>query len=354
MSDVDVLNNLARAVRLLCFRLWPRLYVRWVNQTLWSVFTRRMFNVFGPLAISIVCLSSVWYVGVHELGWASHHLRWVQGQEDLNLLRVSLAARQLEAASLANRLAQDRDTELRLMSQIDAFTLKWPNSYLRLILLNQVEKMASQKGLYLLQLKMLKLKEVHGYEASSLHFSVRGTAWATETFWRWLDQKLPNGQWIYLKWAPTHDGGYALEGQIQMLWDAQDAMTDTGVEMAWRDAHELADNTEVKAAHVLPQQSQTAMRMVGSAQAYGPMGEVLSWAFVQSDAKVHVVRSGHNLGIENSKVQYANASGLWLRDRDGQTAIPLAWAHASNAASNFASTSTSASAMAPVSDRQKP
>jgi hypothetical protein len=66
------------------------------------------------------------------------------------------------------------------------------------------------------------------------------------------------------------------------------------------------------------------------------------------------------LGIENSKVQYANGAGLWLQDRDGQTAMPLAWAQApnpasnttSNAVSNFASTSTPV--MAPVSDRLKP
>ena len=96
--------------------------------------------------------------------------------------------------------------------------------------------------------------------------------------------------------------------------------------------------------------------MVGTAQANGPLGEALSWAFVQSDAKVHVVKSGHNLGIENSKVQHANSAGLWLQDRDGQTPMPLAWAQApnpaSNATSNFAS--TSAPVMAPVSDRLKP
>jgi hypothetical protein len=356
MSDVDVLHHVARALRLFCFRLWPRLFVRWINQTRWSAFSWRLFNVLGPLLIALVCVSSVWYVGVHELGWVSHQVRWLKAQEDLDVLRVSLAARQLKAASLATQQAQERDTELTLLSQIDELTLPWPNSNVRLILLNQVEKMASQKGLHLLQLKMLKLKEVHGYEASSLHFSLRGTAWATETFWRWLDQKLPNGQWLYLKWSPTPDGRYALEGQIQMLWDAQDAMTDTGVEMAWRDAHELAAKVAEEALHVLPHQSQTTMRIVGSAQASGPLGEALSWAFVQSDAKVHVVKSGHNLGIENSKVQYANGAGLWLQDRDGQTAIPLAWAQApnpaSNAISNFAS--TSAPVMAPVSDRLKP
>lgn len=356
MSAADVLHNMARAVRLFCFRLWPRLFVRWINQTRWSAFAWRLFNVFGPLLIAMICVSSVWYVGVHELGWVSYQLRWRQDQEDLNVLRASLAARQLAATRLATQLAQARDTELTLLSQIDAFTLPWPNSNVRLILLNQVEKMASQKGLHFLQLKMLKLKEVHGYESSSLHFSVRGTAWATETFWRWLDQKLPNGQWLYLKWSPTPDGRYALEGQMQLLWDAQDAMTDTGVEMAWRDAHELATKAEGEVRHVLPHQSQTAMRMVGSAQAIGPLGETLSWAFVQSDAKVHVVRSGHNLGIENSKVQYANGAGLWLQDSDGQAAMPLAWSQTSNAASNAASNvaSTSAPVMAPVSDRLKP
>lgn len=356
MSDLEVLHNMARTMRLFCFRLWPRLFVRWINQTLWSAFAWRMFNVFGPLLTAIICVSSVWYVGVHELGWVSHQLRWVQSQEDLNVLRASLTARQLKAASLATQMAQDRDSELALLSQIDEFTLPWPNSNVRLILLNQVEKMASQKGLHLLQLKMLKLKDVHGYEASSLHFNVRGTAWATETFWHWLDQKLPNGQWLYLKWSPTPDGRYALEGQIQMLWDAQDAMTDTGVEMAWRGAHELAAKVEGDALHVLPHQSQTTMRMVGSAQANGPLGEALSWAFVQSDAKVHVVKSGHNLGIENSKVQQANGAGLWLQDRDGQTAMPLAWAQAPNPASNAASNvaSTPAPVTAPVSDRLNP
>lgn len=326
MSDVEVLQHLTRAVRLCCFHLWPRLFVRWINQTLWSAFAWRLFNALGPLLIAMVGVSSVWYVGVHKLGWVSHQLRWLQCQEDLNLLRASLAARQLEASSLATQMAQERETELTLLSQIDEFTLPWPNSNMRLILLNQVEKMANQKGLHLLQLKMLKLKEVHGYESSSLHFSVRGTAWATETFWRWLDQKLPNGQWLYLKWSPTPDGRFALEGQIQMLWDAQDAMTDTGVEIAWRDAHELAAKVAGEATHVLPHQSQSTMRMVGLAQTSGPLGEALSWAFVQSDAKVHVVKLGHNLGIENSKVQDANGAGLWLQDRDGQTAMPLAWA----------------------------
>ena len=360
MNDVDVLHHMAPAVRLFCFRLWPRLYVRWINQTLWSAFAGRLFNVLGPLLMVSVCVSSIWSVGVHEMGWVSHQLRWMQSQEDLGVLRASLAAHQLKAASLATQQAQERESELTLLSQIDELTLPWPNANVRLILLNQVEKMASQKGLHLLQLKMLKLKEVHGYEASTLHLSVRGTAWATETFWRWLDQKLPNGQWLYVKWAVMPDGRYALEGQIQMLWDAQDAMTDTGVEIAWRDAHELAAKVEGDAPHVLPHQSQTTMRMVGSAQASVPLGEALSWAFVQSDTKVHVVKSGQNLGIENSKVQYANGAGLWLQDRDGQTAMPLAWAQApnpasnttSNAVSNFASTSTPV--MAPVSDRLKP
>jgi len=354
MNDPNVLHHMARAVRLFCFRVWPRLFVSWINQTLLHAFAWRILNVLGPLLMAMVCVWSVWSLGVPELGWMSHQFRLAQVQKDLNVLRASEAVVQLKAISLATQLAKDRKTELTLLAQIDEFTLHWPNSNLRLILLNQVEKMASQKGLQLLQLKMLKLKEVQGYESSLLQFSVRGTAWATETFWRWLDQKLPNGQWLYLKWSAMPDGRYALEGQIQMLWDAQDAMTDTGVEMAWRDAHELAARGEAEVHHVLPHQSQTAMRMVGSAQASGLSGEALTWAFVQSDAKVHVVKSGHNLGIENSKVQNANGAGLWLRDRDGQTPMPLAWAQASNAATNSASISVSAPAMAPVSDRLKP
>lgn len=325
MNLSDVWHTLGHTGRLLCFQGWPTFFVRCINQSLLPVSAWRGLNVIGSLLVGWMGVAATWHAGVDALGWHSHRVQLVQSVDDVKLLRAKVLARQSKELSQETQRVQDRESELALLSQIDAFTLPWPNSSLRWILLSQLQKMASQKGLHLLQLKMIKLKDVQGYESSSLQFNVRGTAWATETFWRWLDQKLPNGQWLHLTWRQMPDGQYALEAHIQMLWDAQDAMTDTGVEMAWRQAAEAAELVEAESSHVLPHQSQTSMRMVGSAQTTRPSGEALFWAFVRSEAQVHVVQSGHSLGIENGKVQFANGEGLWLQDRESQTSMPIAW-----------------------------
>jgi hypothetical protein len=325
MNFSNVWHTLGHTWRLLCFKAWPTFFVRCINPSLLPVSAWRALNFFGALLVGWMGVAAAWHAGVDELGWHSHLVQLVQSVEDVKLLRAHVLARQSKELGQEARRVQDRESELALLSQIDAFTLPWPNSSLRWILLSQLQKMASQKGLHLLQLKMIKLKDVQGYESSSLQFNVRGTAWATETFWRWVDQKLPNGQWLHLAWRQMPEGQYALEAHIQMLWDAQDAMTDTGVEMAWRQAAEAAALVDAEPSHVLPHQSQTSMRMVGSAQTTRPSGEALFWAFVRSEAKVHVVQSGQSLGIENGKVQFANGEGLWLQDRESQTSMPIAW-----------------------------
>ena len=325
MNFPHVWHDVGHAWRVFCFQCRPTLFVRCINQPMLSVSSMQGLSVLGALLVSWMCVWGAWHGAVDELGWHSHQAHLAQLVEDVKLLRAQVLAHQLKEQSLAAQRVKDRESELTHLSQIDALTLKWPNANLRLILLNRLQKKASQNGLQLLQLKMLKFKEVHGYESSSLQFSVRGTAWATETLWRWLDQILPNGQWGHWVWRQMPDGLYVLEAQIQLLWDAQDAMTDTGVEMAWRHAGELGALVEVKPSHVLPFQSQTAMRIVGSAQTTQPSGEALSWAFVRSGAKVHVVQSGQSLGIENSKVQFANGEGLWLQNRENQSSTPVAW-----------------------------
>ncbi len=54
---------------------------------------------------------------------------------------------------------------------------------------------------------------------------------ATASFWKALNQWFQNGNWTAISWRRLPDGHFSLEGQLHLLWDAQDAFTDTGVEL---------------------------------------------------------------------------------------------------------------------------
>jgi Tfp pilus assembly protein PilP len=127
-----------------------------------------------------------------------------------------------------------------------------------------------------------------------------------------------------------------LEGQLQLLWDAEDAFTDTGVEVQARgrsaaDAkvnlkQKLNDtnNISLQKSHLWPDQSLSQMRLVGAAQSADPTNKDWTWTLLQLGRQIQAVRPGQYLGLENRLVLSLDAQGLWLEGATGtELSLPL-------------------------------
>jgi len=138
----------------------------------------------------------------------------------------------------------------------------------------------------------------------------------------WVFRALPNGL-------------SSLEGQLQLLWDAEDAFTDTGVELldaaltgpetgrtSW-----TPRKTDENIAHALPDQSQQSMQVVGSARPSGAAENLATWTWIRSGTQIHLVQSGQRLGLEKLRVGQVDDRGLWLLDESGQSDTKLGWEH---------------------------
>jgi len=172
-------------------------------------------------------------------------------------------------------------------------------------------------------MKFTPTPDEQGFEAGALDFSLKGSQAATYAYWQSLNQLFQNGVWPKLIWRLLPTGEYSLEGQIILLWDAEDAFTDTGVEL------QAASRVKAKSTsvdeRVLPDHSVAQMRLVGTGQTLAEPQAKLFWTLLQSGRQISAVRPGQYLGIENRLVLSLDAKGLWLGDEFGQPATLLAW-----------------------------
>ena len=190
-------------------------------------------------------------------------------------------------------------------------------------LVHRLQQLAQTKNLHIVQIKFNPMPDEQGFEVGALDFSLKGSQAATYAYWQSLNQLFQNGVWPKLIWRLLPTGEYSLEGQINLLWDAEDAFTDTGVELQAA-SRVKAKNLSV-GERVLPDHSVAQMRLVGTVQTLAEPQTKLFWTLLQSGRQIMAVSPGQYLGIENRRVLSLDAQGLWLADEFGQPATLLAW-----------------------------
>jgi hypothetical protein len=313
----------------------PQLHLRWQNQSLFVSPVSRVLRALSLGACALGLMLLLWPVASALLGWSVPTAQWQQHQLQARALADSWAEKQKQEQILQARLEKSRRAAIAHQVQIDELILAWPNSGLRLSLLNRLQSMAQQRGLHVLYLNAAQEAGQQGYEGSALKFSVRGTEWATHAYWQALNQLFQNGLWTSWACRLLPDGQFALEGQMSLLWDAQDAFTDTGVELQEHSTALASQgaNPLDSAGHVLPGQSQSQMRVVGAAQpvqrdqhaSANASASASAWTWIRAGTQIHLVRSGQRLGLEQSQAKFADAQGLWLSPGLGQADIQLGW-----------------------------
>jgi len=190
-------------------------------------------------------------------------------------------------------------------------------------LVHRLQQLAQTKNLHIVQMKFTPMPDEQGFEAGALNFSLKGSQAATYAYWQSLNQLFQNGVWPKLIWRLLPTGEYSLEGQIILLWDAEDAFTDTGVELQAA-SRVKAKRTSVD-ERVFPDHSVAQMRLVGTVQTLAEPHAKLFWTILQSGRQISSVRPGQYLGIENRLVLSLDTKGLWLGDEFGQPSTLLAW-----------------------------
>ncbi len=315
--------QLARA----CHAHMPVLWVHWQNHTL---FASPFARAGRALALSVATSGALVLLWQSLAGWAAlPSSRWAQRQLQVRVQTRQQVDQQAQAVGALAAMERLRQVALDQQAQIDEQVLAWPNSALRLSLLNQMQQMAQQRGLHVRHLRSLHEPAQHGYEGSAVHFSVLGTEWAVHAYWQALQQLLQNGAWTSWAIRLQPDGQYSFEGHLALLWDAQDAITDTGVALQWHASVAASAAAQPVAvpvhAHVLSDQSQAQMRVVGAAQSTLPGNPETAWTWIRSGTSVHLVRPGQLLGREHSKVGFTDALGLRLSAGAGQADSQLGW-----------------------------
>jgi hypothetical protein len=307
-------------------RLMPTLTLRWQNQKLFSSPLARCLRALfvGLCSFGLVWVS--WQFLVPWTAWSVPSFQWQAQQALAQKEAAHRVQKHTHSMAMQTSLSQLRAVNLQQQAQIDDLTLAWPNSVLRLTLLNRLQQMAHQRGLHVLQLKSIPESVQHGYESSSLKFNVRGSEWATHAFWQALNQLFQNGVWVSWAYRLLPDGQYALEGHIALLWDTQDAFTDTGVALqSQADTALPIAKVLPSLEHVLPNHSQAQMRLVGAAQsALAGRGES-DWTWIRAGTEIRLIRPGQLLGKEQSMVRHFDAQGLWLSSGEGMPDVRLSW-----------------------------
>jgi len=253
----------------------------------------------------------------------SYRLQW-QHMANAHMTRQAEQSLQMaNSTALALAHAQRNHALLEYQAQVDELILAWPNSVFRMHLIHRLQQLAQTKNLHIVQMKFTPMPDEQGFEAGALDFSLKGSQAATYVYWRSLNQLFQNGVWPKLIWRLLPTGEYSLEGQIILLWDAEDAFTDTGVEL------QAASRVKAKSTsvdeRVLPDHSVAQMRLVGTGQTLAEPQAKLFWTLLQSGRQIIAVRPGQYLGIENRRVLSLDVQGLWLADEFGQPAALLAW-----------------------------
>ncbi len=328
MIFLNVLNVrnlwLKKSVRL-SIRWLPKLFLKWQNRTLFHSCMSRLLRGSVLCILSALMVLGLWRE-ISFLGWvSSDHQASILLEQDVKALIAKVHVRQTENNASTTERRHHLNELIEVQAEMDDLMVAWPNSNFRTVLLNHLQQLSQQHGLAVMQLKSAKLPDHHGYEASSVQFSLKGAEGATFSFWQSVNRLLPNGVWTHVSWRALPDGLFALEGQINLLWDAQDADTDTGVEMKWR--HQAAQNPQALKfqSHVLPDHPQAQMRMVGSVGSSHTSTPAASWAFIRSGNQIHAVQAGQYLGLEKVKVHSTDSKGLWLGGDEGQAPSLMAW-----------------------------
>ena len=317
-------KNLAiRKSVLLVSKVWPQANLRWRNRTLFRSVWARVGRAILMCGVSMVFLFGAWQALTASGLMPSYRLQW-QYMANAHMTRQAEQSLQIAnstALSLAN--AQSNHALLAYQAQVDELILAWPNSAFRMQLVHRLQQLAQTKNLHIVQMKFTPMPDEQGFEAGALDFSLKGSQAATYAYWQSLNQLFQNGVWPKLIWRLLPTGEYSLEGQINLLWDAEDAFTDTGVELQAA-SRVKAKNLSV-GERVLPDHSVAQMRLVGTVQTLAEPQTKLFWTILQSGRQISSVRPGQYLGIENRLVLSLDTKGLWLGDEFGQPSTLLAW-----------------------------
>jgi hypothetical protein len=304
-------------------KAWPQAALRWRNRTLFRSVWARVGRAILMCGVSMVFLLGAWQALTAAGLMPSYRLQW-QYMANAHMTRQAEQSLQIAnstALSLAN--AQSNHALLAYQAQVDELILAWPNSAFRMQLVHRLQQLAQTKNLHIVQMKFTPTPDEQGFEAGALDFSLKGSQAATYAYWQSLNQLFQNGVWPKLIWRLLPTGEYSLEGQINLLWDAEDAFTDTGVELQAA-SRVKAKNLSV-GERVLPDHSVAQMRLVGTVQTLAQPQTKLFWTILQSDRQISSVRPGQYLGIENRLVLSLDTKGLWLGDEFGQPSTLLAW-----------------------------
>ena len=329
MTWRDLVDGCWGGLRYLLWQCFPKPSLLWRNGSLWHVAAFRWsvsLVVCGMSALSIVLLQHL----LHQSGlWVSSMALYTETMDAVQELESKAQIVQVEGAAKTLLVTQKKVALDKLNAQHDDLLAQWPNSTLRMPLLSQLQVLALQLGLKVIELKTLPSPDVLGFESSRIHFQMKGSKQATYAYWQNIDRVFVNGIWPSLSWVFQDDGQYVLSGQLHLLWDVDDAFTDTGVELRWHDA--LVPKLDLGAAHVFPEQSHAQMRLVGLgfsdpllSQALPKMKQT-TWALVKAGLQVLPVQTGQYLGHERAKILFANEQGLWGVVDDGPIQMLLAW-----------------------------
>ncbi len=314
--------GMLKGVSLIC-KVWPQAASHWRNRRLFCSVWARIGRAMLLCGMSMVLLLGAWQALTTAGFIPSYRLQW-QHMANAHMTRqAEQALQKANTTALSLTHAQRNDDLLEYLSQVDELILAWPNSAFRIQLIHRLQQLAQAKNLHIVQMKFTPMPDEQGFEAGALDFSLKGSQAATYAYWQSLNQLFQNGVWPKLIWRLLPTGEYSLEGQINLLWDAEDAYTDTGVEVQAA-SRVKAKNLSVD-ERVLPDHSVAQMRLVGTAQTLAENHPKLFWTILQSDRQISAVRPGQYLGIENRLVLSLDAKGLWLGDEFGQPATLLAW-----------------------------
>ena len=323
MTPHELKNVGMRKCVSLVSKAWPQAAFHWRNRSLFRSVWARVGRAILMCGVSMAFLFGAWQALIAFEFVPSYRLQWQQMAKE-NITRVAEQALQkANANALSLTHAQRNDALLEYQSQVDELILAWPNSAFRMQLVHRLQQLAQTKNLHIVQMKFTPMPDEQGFEAGALDFSLKGSQAATYAYWQSLNQLFQNGVWPKLIWRLLPTGEYSLEGQINLLWDAEDASTDTGVELQAA-SRVKAKNLSVD-DRVLPDHSVAQMRLVGTVQTLAEPQTKLFWTLLQSDRQIIAVSPGQYLGIENRRVLSLDAQGLWLADEFGQPATLLAW-----------------------------
>lgn len=339
MNLQDRMESFWGWLRLGMWRLFPSASLLWRNDAMWqSAKVRRWLasSWFLMAVASTVCIQFfLHHSGLVPSSFAERN----QLMENIHRYQIQVTQKQAEGAGRNALMAQAKEALNTMSAQSDAWVAHWPNSALRMPLLSQLQVLATRTGLTVVELKALPLPDAHGFESSGVQMQMKGSERATYAFWQSLDQVFVNGIWPQLSWVRQADGQYLLSAQVQLWWDADDAMTDTGVSVRWHDVLAFRGGPDAvvsqaltpHAVHVFPNQSHLQMRLVGaglsSAESSGPPHQPAHahWALVKSGQQVLPIQSGQYLGTERAKMLFANEQGLWGELGEGAVEKLILW-----------------------------